>query len=184
MILVFGSLNLDYVAFVSRAPGPGETVSGMGFAMHPGGKGANQAYAAARLGAAVRLVGRVGRDQPGDTLLAHLSEGRVDVSGVDRLDGVTTGVAVIVVEAAGQNRIVVVPGANGTWTGPDVESMARSFTGARVVLVQLETPIDAVTAAVRQARRAGGLVILEPLTGPAAGAGSARRSGLPDAERG
>jgi ribokinase len=162
MLVVFGSLNLDYVTFVARAPGPGETISGMGFAMHPGGKGANQAYAAARLGAAVRLVGRVGRDQPGEILLAHLREGGVDLTGVAGIDGVTTGVAVILVEASGQNRIVVVPGANGTWTGREVEAAAGAFAEARLVLIQLETPIEAVAAAMGQARAAGASVVLDP----------------------
>ncbi len=161
MLTVFGSLNLDYVAFAPRVPGPGETVPGTRFAMHAGGKGANQAFAAARLGAPVRLIGRVGRDSQGDWLVAQLRAGGVDVSGVSRHDTETTGVALIVVDQAGENSITVVAGANGTLTPEDVAA-SGGFAGARVVLLQLETPIPTVLAAARQARDVGAVVVLDP----------------------
>jgi ribokinase len=166
MLVVFGSLNLDLVTNVTRAPGPGETVTGTSFATHPGGKGANQAYAASRLGADVRLVGRVGADAAGEQLVAHLRAGGVRVDGVEALPGSTSGVALIVVEASGENRIVVVPGANGTWTADAVAAAAPHFAGAQVLLVQLETPLDAVAAAVALGQRIGAQVIVDPAPAP------------------
>jgi ribokinase len=161
MVVVVGSLNVDYVAFATRVPLPGETVPGTRFAMHPGGKGANQAFAAARLGAPVRMVGRVGADRSGDWLLERLAMGGVDVTGVGRDRSNGTGSALIAVGEDGENSIVVVPGANGTADVADLEA-GRVFDGAAAVLLQLETPIDVVAAAAEQARRRGCLVLLDP----------------------
>jgi len=161
MLVVIGSLNVDYVAFAARVPRPGETLSGTRFAMHPGGKGANQAYGAARLGAPVRMVGRVGADAAGQWLVERLALGGVDVTGVMRDSSAATGTALIVVGEDGENSIVVVPGANGALRASDLDE-GRAFEGARVVLLQLETPIDVVEAAARQARRTGCTVLLDP----------------------
>lgn len=144
-ITVVGSVNLDLVAHCRRLPRPGETVSGATFARYPGGKGANQAVAAARLGANVKFVGAVGRDDFAGDALVGLQEAGVDVSGVRHVDG-QTGVALILVGEDGENEIVVAPGAN-TRLGPsDVD-----VSGADAVLCQLEIPDDAVREAARQA---------------------------------
>jgi ribokinase len=162
MILVIGSANVDYVAFVENAPRPGETVTGTRFATHPGGKGANQAYAAARLGARVALVARVGHDAQGAWLTAHLRDGGVDIGAVRQDADASTGVALIVVDRQGQNSIVVAPGANGRLTPADVEAHAARFDGARAVLLQLEAPIETVMAAAARGRAAGCTVLLDP----------------------
>ncbi|GAB3139749.1 ribokinase [Microbispora hainanensis] len=152
MISVFGSANMDLVAYVAQAPGPGETVTGREFRTIPGGKGANQAIAAARAGADVAFLGAVGDDAFGPGLRAALAEAGVDTSGLRVVPG-PSGVAHIVVQDGGDNSIIVVPGANGAVTGPagrDAEVIARS--GA--LLLQLELPMDAVVAAAHVARAA------------------------------
>lgn len=161
-ILVVGSANVDYVAFVENAPRPGETVTGTRFATHPGGKGANQAFAAARLGAASALIARVGRDTQGAWLAAHLASGGVETRDVVVDDEATTGVALIVVDHSGENSIVVAPGANGRLTPADVTARADRFATAQAVLLQLEAPLDTVTMAAEEAQRAGCTVLLDP----------------------
>jgi len=141
-ITVVGSANVDLVARAPRLPRPGETVGGATFARIPGGKGANQAVAAARLGAAVRFVGRVGDD---DTVLRSLAAEGVDVSGV-RVDEGESGVALIVVDDEAETTIVVAPGANGRLEPGDVV-----VGEADAVLCQLEIPVEAVVAAADQA---------------------------------
>jgi len=142
-ITVVGSANIDHVARCERLPRPGETVTDATFERVPGGKGANQALAAARLGARVRFVGRVGRD---DLALRSLTQAGVDLSGVVRDDG-ETGVALILVDAEGENVIVVAPGANRRLRPEDVQIGA-----ADAVICQLEIPLEAVAAARAQAR--------------------------------
>ncbi|GGO14016.1 ribokinase [Microbispora bryophytorum] len=145
MISVFGSANMDLVAYVAQAPRPGETVTGREFRTVPGGKGANQAIAAARAGAGVAFLGAVGDDAFGPGLRAALAEAGVDTAGLRVVPG-PSGVAHIVVEDGGDNSIIVVPGANGAVTGPagrDAETIARSDA----LLLQLELPMDAVVAA-------------------------------------
>jgi ribokinase len=162
---VVGSANMDLVVTADRAPGRGETVLGRGFTTGPGGKGANQAVAAARAGAAVRMVGAVGRDEFGDRVLAALRASGVDTAGVRRT-AAPTGTAHIVVDAAGENSIVVVPGANGSLdrlTAGD----ERLLAGCRLVLLQLELPLPAVVAAAAAARAAGARVVLTPAPIPA-----------------
>jgi ribokinase len=157
-VTVVGSLNEDVLVTVGRLPGRGETVVARSAAVAPGGKGANQAAAAGRLGPGVHMVGRVGQDPAGDRQLAALAASRVNVSRVQRTPGAPTGSATIPVEeGTGENLIVVVPGANAELTAEDadVESVRR----ARVLLLQLEVPIDAVRAA---ARAASGTVVLTP----------------------
>lgn len=160
-IVVVGSCNVDLVVRVRRLPAPGETCSGERFAEGPGGKGANQAVAARRLGAEVRLVGRVGRDRHGDALLEALTADGVDVRAVARAD-VATGIALVTVDATGTNTIVVVPGANRHLTADDVEAAAPLFAGAAVVVTQLEVPVETATRALALGRRYGARTVLNP----------------------
>jgi ribokinase len=161
-IVVVGSLNADLVVHVDRFPRPGETLSGDGFTRFPGGKGANQAYAAARLGGMVAMVGQVGADDHGAWLSGHLAAGGVDTAAVLRDAQAATGVALITVDATGQNHIVLVAGANGTFTPDRLAPVEEVVRGARVVLLQLEIPLDTVVAAARIAHEAGAQVILDP----------------------
>ena len=164
-IVVTGSLNMDFVVEVERLPAPGETVLGRGFQMIPGGKGANQACAAGKLGGGaveVRMIGRVGYDVFGDHLKASLSAAGVDVQSVHGTKSQPTGVALIWVERKGQNSIVVASGANHELAAADVEGMRRIFRGARFALFQLETPLDTVSAALALARSEGLRTILDP----------------------
>ena len=161
-IVVVGSLNADFVVRTGRFPGAGETITGESFAMFPGGKGANQAYAAARLGGAVSMVGQVGHDAQADVLKQNLASAGVDVSHVDRDKGVSSGIAVIGIEASGQNRIVIVPGSNGTFAPDRLERSRDLIASASIVLLQLEIPLATVQAAASLARRAGARVILDP----------------------
>ncbi|MEU6414025.1 ribokinase [Microbispora sp. NPDC046933] len=157
MISVFGSANMDLVAYVAQAPKPGETITGREFRTIPGGKGANQAIAAARAGAEVAFLGAVGDDAFGPGLRAALAEAGVGVAGLRVVPG-PSGVAHIVVQDGGDNSIIVVPGANGAVTGPagqDAEVIGRSDA----LLLQLELPMDAVVAA---AHVPGAGVILTP----------------------
>ncbi len=161
-ILVVGSLNMDLVVRSPRHPQPGETLLGTEFHTFPGGKGANQAVAAARLGGQVKLIGRVGADAFGDALLQTCSQDGVDTRYVEPLQDAPTGIAQITVDDAGQNTIVVVPGANGKLSPPDLLSAAPAFEGASVVVIQLEIPLLTVTYAADLARRHGARVVLNP----------------------
>src|SRR5713226_3392242 len=164
-IVVVGSLNMDFVVGVERLPAPGETVLGRNFQMFPGGKGANQACAAAKLGGSsvdVKMIGRVGYDIFADHLKASLSAAGVDVSAVHATRAQATGVAFIWVDAAGQNSIVVASGANGELAAADVEAMRPVFHGARYALFQLETPLDTVAGALALARQEGLTTMLDP----------------------
>jgi ribokinase len=148
-IAVVGSVNLDLVARAERLPRPGETVTGASFERVPGGKGANQAVAAARLGADVRFVGLVAVDDLADEALAGLEEAGVDTSGVGWVTepGMHTGVALILVDGLGENEIVVAPGANAYLSPAEID-----VADADAVIAQLEIPDDAVYAAAQQAR--------------------------------
>ncbi len=157
-VVVVGSVNLDVVVPVERHPAPGETVLGGDHEQLPGGKGANQAVAAARLGCAVAFVGRVGADDPGRRLRATLDREGVDTRAL-RDDDAPSGLAMISVAPGGENTIVVSPGANGRVGAPDVRDAADLLARAAVTLVQLEIPPEAVTAA---ARAAGGTLVLNP----------------------
>ena len=164
-LVVVGSLNMDFVVAVDRLPAPGETVLGANFQMIPGGKGGNQACAAARVGSGavqVRMAGRVGIDVFGDHLKASLSAAGVDVRAVHGTRSEPTGVALIAVERSGQNSIIVAPGANHAMIASEVEALRPLFADARFALFQLETPIDTVAAALRLAREAGARTILDP----------------------
>jgi ribokinase len=158
-VAVVGSLNLDLVVRVPRLPGPGETVSGDDVFRNPGGKGANQAVAAARLGRRVAMVGRVGDDDAGRQLLGSLEDDAVDTAQVRALAGVPSGTALITVDADGENQIVISPGANARLTPDDVAAAGAALDAAAVTLLQLEVPLAAVAAA---ARAAPGTVVLTP----------------------
>jgi len=161
-ILVIGSINMDLVARLSQPPVPGQTTLAEDFAMVPGGKGANQAVAASRLGGAVSLIGRVGADSFGQVLLESLRGAGVKGEGVRRDPQAPSGLAMITVTAGGENTIVVVPGANGRVTPADVEERLDLLAGADVLLLQLEIPLETVLYAARRARELGKLVILDP----------------------
>lgn len=160
-IAVFGSINMDLVVRTPRLPAPGETLTGRTFFTVPGGKGANQAVACARLGAATRMIGRVGDDGFGEQLRASLRGYGVNDAGVLTTPG-PSGVAVIAVDDAAENTIVIVPGANGAVSAADIPRLEAALDGASVLLLQLETPLAAVTAAARAARARGVTVILDP----------------------
>lgn len=147
-LLVVGSANADLVIGVERRPAPGETVLGSDLAVHPGGKGANQSLAAARLGARTALLARVGDDDHGRLLLETQRAAGVDTDGV-LVGGAPTGVALITVDPSGDNSIVVSPGANGRLTPEDVRAAAPLLAAARVISVQLEIPLDTVAETVR-----------------------------------
>lgn len=167
MIVVVGSLNMDLVVRAPRLPRPGETLSGGPFATYPGGKGANQAVAAARLGAQVAMVGRVGEDAFGSELAGVLAAAGVDASEVRVAPGTASGVALIAVEDGGQNMIVIAPGANAALDAAAVQAAAPLISSCRALLLQLESPLPAVTAAARLARAAGATVIFNPAPAPA-----------------
>jgi len=156
-IVVAGSLNADLTIYCERLPLPGETLHGSGFAVNPGGKGANQAVAASRLGGRVTLVGAVGRDANGEMLVASTAGAGVDVSHVRRV-AEPTGVAVISVEDSGENSIIISAGANGTLS-PDAMDPAL-FHGAGVVCLCLEVPLGTVRAAAQAGHDAGATVLL------------------------
>jgi ribokinase len=159
-ITVLGSANMDLVVNADRAPRLGETVTGGTFRMVPGGKGANQALAAARAGGEVRFAGAVGDDVYGTQIRALLAAGGVDVSALDTA-AAPTGTAHITVDAAGANSIVVVPGANGTVQALS-EVHRAAIAGAEVLLLQLELPMAAVVEAARCAHSRGVAVVLTP----------------------
>ncbi|MFH8986732.1 ribokinase [Streptomyces sp. NPDC017940] len=159
-LLVVGSANADLVTAVERRPGAGETVLGSDLAVHPGGKGANQAVAAGRLGARTALLARVGDDAYGRLLLDSQRSAGVDTVGV-LVGGAPTGVALITVDPSGDNSIVVAPGANARLTPQDVRAAAHLFEAARVVSVQLEIPLETV-AEVARTLPAGTRLVLNP----------------------
>ncbi len=161
-IVVVGSLNMDLVVRVARHPRMGETLLGGEFHTFPGGKGANQAVAAARLGAPVRMIGRVGRDAFGSALLATAQNDRVDTTYIQKDPDAASGVALITVSEDGQNTIVVAAGANGRLSAEDVYAAEAAFADAGAVVMQLEIPLPAVEAAARLGRKYGAATILNP----------------------
>jgi ribokinase len=162
-VVVVGSINVDLVVTAAHLPRPGETVGSGDFARHLGGKGANQAVAAARAGASVLMVGAVGRDADGDDSVAALEAEGIDVSRIRRVD-TPTGVAIIAVGRDGENQIVVAPGANAVVSADDA-SLGNLRPGPGVMLASLEVPMPAVVAAVEAADRLGMAAIVNP--GPA-----------------
>jgi ribokinase len=171
-IVVIGSINMDLVCRCARMPRPGETVAGQDLLTIPGGKGANQAVAAAKVGAAgdeVHLVGRVGADDFGQRMLVTLREHGVRINHVTLTEGSSTGCATILVDKAGENSIVLSPGANAKVSTEDVDAATDLITGAAVVILQLEIPTETVAHATALCRRAGVKVILDPSPVPAKG---------------
>lgn len=163
-VVVVGSVNEDTLVTVDRLPGPGETVIGHHVSLLPGGKGANQAVAAARAGGDVFFVGAVGDDAAGGRSAAHLTDAGVDLSGLMRWSDTPTGIAMVVVSASGENQIVVVAGANATLDGPHVTAALDRLllTPSDVCLVGFEVGDAAVSAAARSAREAGCALLLNP----------------------
>lgn len=167
-VVVIGSLNMDLVVRAARLPHPGETLVGESFAQVPGGKGGNQAVAAARLGAQVSMIGRIGNDANGAQLKQGLEQEGIDCTGVSGDPHLPTGVAVITVDDASQNAIVIVAGSNGALTPVAVTDHEAAIARADVVVCQLESPGETVFEAMRTARRHGCIVVLNPapVTGP------------------
>lgn len=159
-ILVVGSMNADLVVRSPRFPQPGETISGEDLRIIPGGKGANQAVAAARQGASVSMVGRVGNDSFGPELINNLKRNHVDTARVQTDSKAATGTATIIVDGNGQNSIVLSAGGNGKVSPADVDSV--SFADYRLLLLQLEIPVETVLAAARRAKESGLRVVLNP----------------------
>lgn len=160
-IVVVGSINIDLVSFTERIPSPGETTIGTGFQIHPGGKGANQAVAVARLGYPVQMIGRLGNDTFGTQLRTHMQQQGVDCAAVARCDE-PSGVATILVSGKGENCIVVTPGANAKVSPDDLESNLSTIRQAGIVLAQLEIPIQTVEYLATLCRRESIPLILDP----------------------
>ncbi len=161
-VVVLGSLNMDLVVRTAAIPRPGETVAGHGFATIPGGKGANQAAAAARLGAAVAMLGRVGQDAFGPALLENMRRQGVDVTHVRQDAEAPSGIAMITIDERGENTIVVAPGANGRVNEADLRVARQLLAEARYLLMQFEIPLDVVRQAIALATDLGARVILNP----------------------
>jgi ribokinase len=157
---------MDLVAKVPRLPIPGETLLGDHFATVPGGKGANQAVAVARLGIPTAMVGRVGNDQFGQELLQNLQSDHVQTDGVYIDPSNTSGVAIIAVDDKAENHIIVIPGANGNVGEEDIERLTQQLSAASVLLLQLEIPLPAVQKAAQAAQQLGVKVILDPAPAP------------------
>jgi len=161
-ILVVGSLNMDLVVVAPRLPQIGETILGGKFATFPGGKGANQAVAAARMGATVSMIGLVGNDDYGQTLCRVAAQDTIDTKHVEFDPEEATGIALITVDADGRNTIVVAPGANLALTPQHVLAAQQAFSAADVLVTQLESPLEAITEAVNLAVKHGIPVVLNP----------------------
>ncbi|HET9061075.1 MAG TPA: ribokinase [Acidimicrobiales bacterium] len=151
-VVVIGSVNTDYVVFLDRRPAPGETVLASGLAVHGGGKGANQAVAAAKSGAPTELVACLGDDPSGDARLGSLADRGVRTGYVRRVPGVPTGAAFITVTPDGENDIIVVPGANAQLQVQDIDRAAPALGQAAVIVAQLEVPLPCVVAAVERVK--------------------------------
>ncbi len=161
LITVVGSLNMDLVVNTPRIPVIGESVLGWGFMTNPGGKGANQAVAASRLGAKVNMVGCVGNDLFGEDIINNLAVNGVDSSNIRRLDNVPSGIAVILIKD-GDNCIIIDPGANSKVDAGMADAIDKSVAGSGILLLQLEIPMEAVKMAVGIAKRHGVRVLLNP----------------------
>jgi len=159
-VFVVGSINQDFVLKVERRPEPGETVTGAELALFPGGKGANQAIAAARLGADVAILGRVGEDPFGRELVVNLRDNGVDTSRVEAVTDVPTGSAFITVTPDGENAIVVSPGANRRFGPAEIRAASEDLRKARLLLAQLEVEVEAVEMAAYTVAGNGGRVLL------------------------
>jgi ribokinase len=160
-IVVVGSINADLVATVEHIPQAGETITGRSFQVHPGGKGANQAVAVARLGYPVKMIGRLGNDAYGEQLRFHLHDAGVDTNRVSSIEG-SSGTALILVSSAGENCIVVIPGANALVSAADIDANLATIREAGMVLAQLEIPIETVVHLAAVCSREGIPLMLDP----------------------
>ncbi|NJR48727.1 MAG: ribokinase [Leptolyngbyaceae cyanobacterium CSU_1_3] len=160
--IVFGSINLDLVARTPRLPRAGETLLGHSFSTIPGGKGANQAVAIARLGISTTMVGRVGGDQFGQQLLSSLQAEKVHIEDVLIDNSASSGVAMIAVDDRSENHIIVIAGANGNVNDDDIERLIPHLTPGSLLLLQLEIPLAVIRLAAQAAKTAGAMVILDP----------------------
>jgi len=161
-ILVIGSSNTDMIVKTERFPLPGETILGGNFFMFPGGKGANQAVAAARLGAEVCFICKVGGDIFGQKALDGFINEKIDTQYCIKAQDLASGVALIIVNEAGENEIVVAPGANNNLTTSDIDESQAAITESEIILLQLETPIETVEYTINKAAKAGKKVVLNP----------------------
>ena len=161
-ILVIGSLNMDFVADVSHIPTVGETILAENFELVPGGKGANQSYAIGKMHGNVAMLGMVGQDTYGERLCENLESVGVDVSRIRKLSGVSTGIAVIGVIPEGDNSILVIPGANAHVDKSYIMENMDLLEASDIIVVQLEIPLETVMYAVKEARKRGKTVILDP----------------------
>lgn len=161
-ILVLGSLNVDFVVRAPHRPGAGETVTGLSFELFPGGKGANQAVAAARAGARVAMAGAVGDDVFRDIVIESLRRAGVSLELLETIRGIPTGSAFITVDNSGENSIVVVPGANGRCSADYARSLEPVLRRTRILMLQMEIPVQTNVSAAAVARDAGVLVFLDP----------------------
>ena len=168
-IVVVGSSNMDLVVKTPRIPLPGETILGGDFLMTPGGKGANQAVAAAKLGACVYFIAKLGKDIFGDQSLANFTKESIHTEYITQTDDASSGVALITVDDAGENMIVVAPGANGMLSPEDVEKAQPAIASSGAVAAQLEVPLETVEYAARLTRRSGVPFILDPAPARALG---------------
>lgn len=162
LVVSLGGINIDLVTVADRFPAAGETVVGRRFLTYPGGKGANQAVAAARMGAHTAMVGRVGDDLFGPQVTDSLAAAGVDVSGIAVAPGVSTGIAVISIDAAGQNQIIQVLGANDTCGAAEAEQVRNLLDSLSVLLLQLEVSVELSLQVAQAAAAAGKTVILDP----------------------
>lgn len=165
-VIVLGSINMDLVAITSRLPLPGETLMGLEFFTVSGGKGANQAVACSRLGVTTYLVGRVGGDEFGESLLAGLQESGVGIEAVFVDTSTSSGVAAITVASDGENQIIVIPGANGKVDRTEIAQLEKLLPTAALLLLQLEIPLEIVMIAAQAAAKAGVPIILDPAPMP------------------
>lgn len=161
-IIVIGSLNMDLVTQTGRLPLPGETIHGMQFKMVPGGKGANQAAAAALLGGRVYMAGKVGSDSFGEQLIHNLNDKGVNTDHVLPVSGTSTGIASILVDEHGENSIVVVAGTNYLMTKADIDAVKPVIATCGFMMLQFEIPLDVVAYAVETARQLGVQTVLNP----------------------
>ncbi|CAM3387819.1 ribokinase [Marinicrinis lubricantis] len=161
-IVVIGSLNMDMVVRVDRRPEQGETLLGRDFFMSPGGKGANQAYAAGKLGASVAMIGQLGEDLFAGQLLNNLSDARVETRYMEKVQGQSSGVALITIDSEGDNSIIVAPGANFSFTPATIRKYEEVIRQAKILMLQLEIPLECVMEAARIAKAHKVQILLDP----------------------
>ena len=162
LVVVVGSISMDLVVKTAVLPGPGQTVQGRQFTSIPGGKGANQAVAAARLGARVHMIGKVGSADFGEHLLMCLNKNQVNTSAVVVAEGISTGLTIVMVDSRGENSSCVVAGANGQMQPDDLIAQEELIAQAKVVLLQLDLPVPTILQAIRLARKHGVKTVLDP----------------------